>query len=153
MSETTDNKLESYPVNRTNGAREMSLAFEMQESIQALAGSADRKHGQNRESMIAHAARQAGITFRQAKTFFYAESENPRGKAIEAVRAAVAKIQRDRAAAERAAILKRQEEAASDELTELRERVARIEQLLGARTSNRSRSGNPLDGPENSNRG
>lgn len=108
----------------------MSLALEMQNGIKALG--ADRTSSGNRESMIAHAARQAGITFRQAKTFFYAESENPRGKAIEAVRAAIAR--------------KEQEKAASNELTELRARIARIERLLDAASSNGHRQAHPPSG-------
>lgn len=134
MAENADSKLEISPEFRTTGATKMSLAVEMQNGIKELG--ADRKNGGNRETMIAHAARQAGITFRQAKTFFYAESENPRGKAIEAVRAAIAR--------------KEQEKAASNELTELRQRIARIEQLLDTRAANRHRSGSSLDRQEDS---
>lgn len=137
MAENADSKLEISPEFRTTGATKMSLAVEMQNGIKELG--ADGKNGGNRETMIAHAARQAGITFRQAKTFFYAESENPRGKAIEAVRAAIAR--------------KEQEKAASNELTELRQRIARIEQLLDTRAANRHRSGSSLDRQEDSGEG
>lgn len=106
----------------------MSIAVEMQHGIIALAG--ERRPSDTRESMIARAARQAGISYRQAKAFFYAETSNPRGNAIEAVREAIARREQQT------------EKAASDELADLRTRIARLERLLEASGSHGHR---PLD--------
>jgi hypothetical protein len=124
MLEKPDSKPETIPeyrnANATVGTQKMTIAIEMQQGIKRLAG--PRRDGDNFESMIARAARAAGISYRQAKTFFYAESDDPRSKAVEAVRAAVAK-----------------HKAASDELTELRNRVARLERLLASKDEDGSR--------------
>lgn len=105
----------------------MSIVVEMQRGIIALAG--NRLPSDTRESMIARAARQAGISYRQAKSFFYAETRNPRGNAIEAVRDAVARRTQN-------------EQAAANDLSELRSRIARLESLLGATSAHGHR---PLD--------
>ena len=126
MAEKPDTKPERIPESRmTNplvGTQKMSIALQMQRDIKLLAG--PRRSGDNHESMIARAARAAGISYRQAKTFFYGESDDPRSKSVEAVRAAVAK----------------QEMAGSDELKELRERIVRLEHLLDAASANRRRT-------------
>lgn len=111
MPETSDNKPENVAV---------SVAFEMKGSVVSLAG--PRQATDTRESMIARAARRAGISYRQAKAFFYGEVVNPRVEAVERVRAAV------RAAARQS----RAEAIGRDELGELRTRMDRIERLLAA---------------------
>ena len=97
---------------------EMHVALEMKQSIVLLAGA--RQPEDTRESMIARAARKAGISFRQAKTFFYGETTNPRSGVVERVRAAI-----DNANAA-------QEAKARDEATRIREQIALLEQRLNA---------------------
>lgn len=100
---------------------EMHVALEMKQSIVLLAGT--RQPEDTRESMIARAARRAGISFRQAKSFFYGETTNPRSGVVERVRAAI-----DNANAA-------QEAKARDESTRIREQIALLEQRLNALTS------------------
>lgn len=57
-------------------------------SLELLAGS--RSWGDTKESMIARAARRAGITFRAAKALYYGEMKDPRDSIARAVRQAVA---------------------------------------------------------------
>ena len=111
------------------GSQKMSIVLEMQAGIYKLAG--ERRPSDTRESMIRRAARAAGISYRQARSFFYAETENPRAKAIEAVREAVAK--RDQQI----------QQQASDELTELRRRVTRLEMLIAVASENLNRAAGP----------
>lgn len=68
-------------------SRVMSVVLEMKQSIVALGG--PRQPEDTRESMINRAARKAGISFRQAKSFFYGESSDPRASVVERVRAAI----------------------------------------------------------------
>jgi hypothetical protein len=86
MPESSDGKTENVT---------MSVALEMKSSIVALAGA--RSDCDTRESMIARAARRAGIGFRIAKAFYYGETRNPRSDAVEKVRAAVRQTQEQRA--------------------------------------------------------
>jgi hypothetical protein len=73
----------------------------------------------NRMSVIARAARKAGITFRQAKSLFYGEITDPTHLAARRM------IDEANAIKDR-----REEKAASNELNELRQRLARLEHLL-----------------------
>lgn len=57
-------------------------------SLEVIAGS--RSWGDTRESMIARAARRAGITFRAAKALYYGETRDPRDSIARAIRHAVA---------------------------------------------------------------
>lgn len=91
-----------------------SVALEMKAGIVALAG--QRLPEDNAKSLIARAARRAGITYRLAKAFYYGESENPCSRGVERVRAA----------------LRAQEAKARDEYRSLRDRIAFLERRLDA---------------------
>jgi hypothetical protein len=67
-----------------------ALLDDMQSAIEILAG--PRQSGDTRESMIARAARKAGISYRQAKSFFYREAVNPSGLAVISVQRALAAL-------------------------------------------------------------
>lgn len=105
MSEKSSGNPESQ------GSVVTSVALEMKRAIVALGRSPDGTD--NRESMIATAARRAKITFRQARSLFYGETVDPRYSVVERVRMAAAADQ------------KAQEEAAH----EYRSLLARIERL------------------------
>lgn len=111
------------------GIKKMSIVVEMQTSIYKLAG--ERRPSDTRESMIARAARAAGISYRQAKSIYYAETENPRAQVIEAVRKAIAQQNL------------KVEQQATDELTELRSRVSRLEMLIASAAAHLDRSADP----------
>lgn len=97
---------------------EMNVASEMKHSMMVLAG--PRLPSDTRESMLARAARRAGISFRQAKTFFYGEASDPRASVVERVRAAIEKANAG------------QEAKARAEYDEIREQIAVLEQRLAA---------------------
>lgn len=105
MPESSDDKAEIV----------MSVALEMKSSIVALAGA--RSDSDTKESMIARAARKAGIGYRIAKAFYYGETKNPRSDAVERVRAAVRQTQ---------------EQKARREASELAIHIARLEATLRA---------------------
>ena len=65
----------------------MTCADEMKTAISTLAG--ERRWHDTRESWLAGAARKAGISYRQAKAFFYGEARNPSVETVERVRAAL----------------------------------------------------------------
>lgn len=111
---------------------DLSVSIEMKKSIIKLAG--PRLPEDNRESFIARGAYHAGISFRQAKTFFYKESANPRSKAVEQVRAAIARNNR---------LI---EEAASNEIKSLRNRLARLESVIASLASNPNGAAVRVDG-------
>jgi hypothetical protein len=67
--------------------RKMQIAEEMKHAVTMLAG--ERGWHDTRESWLAGAARKAGISYRQAKAFFYGEAVNPSAEAVERVRAAL----------------------------------------------------------------
>jgi hypothetical protein len=67
--------------------RKMQIAEEMKHAVTMLAG--ERGWHDTRESWLAGAARKAGISYRQAKAFFYGEASNPSSEAVERVRAAL----------------------------------------------------------------
>lgn len=71
----------------TEQSRAMSIAAEMHQSIRTLAG--PRGENDTRESMLARAARRAGISQRQARALFYGEAKDPKSSVVERVRAAV----------------------------------------------------------------
>lgn len=96
----------------------MNVAAEMKQSIVLLAG--PRQSSDTRESMISRAARRAGISFRQAKSFFYGESTDPRASVVERVRAAI-----DNANTA-------QEAKARAEYQHIREQIALLQQRLAA---------------------
>lgn len=104
MSESSDERTENVT---------MSIALEMKQSIVALAGA--RSDCDTRESMIARAARRAGIGYRIAKALYYGETRNPRSDAVEKVRAAVKQTS---------------EQRARREATELANRIATLEAAL-----------------------
>lgn len=64
------------------------LSLELKYAVVTLAG--PRRDGDTRESLIARAARRAGISFRQAKSLYYGETRDPRASVVERVRAALA---------------------------------------------------------------
>lgn len=97
---------------------EMNVASEMKHSMMVLAG--PRLPSDTRESMLARAARRAGISFRQAKTFFYGEANDPRASVVERVRAAIEKANAG------------QEAKARAEYERVREQIALLEQRLAA---------------------
>lgn len=97
---------------------EMNVSAEMKRSIVVLAG--PRGDSDTRESMIARAARRAGISFRQAKSFFYEETTNPRFGVVARVRAAI----------ENANLA--QEAKARAEYEHVREQIELLEQRLAA---------------------
>ena len=108
----------------------MNVASEMKRSIVLLAG--PRQDTDTRESMIARAARRAGISFRQAKTFFYGETTNPRFKVVERVRAAI----------ENANVA--QEAKARAEFERVRDQIALLEQRLAALAADMGGEGAPV---------
>lgn len=110
----------------------MSVSVEMQRSVKKLAG--PRMPEDNRETMIARAARRAGLSYRQAKSFFYKESENPGSMAVELVRAAIANGNH---------II---EEATADEIKSLRARLSRLESIVSALSPHRDGAGAGQDG-------
>ena len=65
----------------------MHVADEMRTAVTTLAG--ERRWHDTRESWLAGAARKAGISYRQAKAFFYGEARNPSVETVERVRAAL----------------------------------------------------------------
>ncbi|WP_454917334.1 hypothetical protein [Xanthobacter sediminis] len=65
----------------------MTIAAEMNQSIRVLAG--PRGDNDTRESMLARAARRAGISYRQARALYYSEAKDPKSSVVERVRAAV----------------------------------------------------------------
>ena len=67
----------------------MSVATEMHQSIRTLAG--PRADSDTRETMLARAARRAGITSRQARALYYGEAKDPKSSVVERVRAAIAR--------------------------------------------------------------
>lgn len=67
----------------------MTVAAEMKDAIVFLAG--PRGWHDNRKSWLSKGARAAGISYRQARSLFYQEAENPRSKIVEAVREALRK--------------------------------------------------------------
>ena len=93
-----------------------TLVEEMQQAIRELAG--PRSFGDTRESWLNRAARRAGISFRRAKAFHYGEVKNPRVQDVEKVRNAVHSTPQRRTGAH------------TDELTELRARLERLEALV-----------------------
>lgn len=97
---------------------EMNVASEMKHSMMVLAG--PRLPSDTRESMLARAARRAGISFRQAKSFFYGEANDPRASVVERVRAAIEKANAG------------QEAKARAEYDDIREQIAALEQRLAA---------------------
>ena len=75
-----------------------TLAEEMKDGIVRLCG--DRSVHDNRESWLARGARRAGISCRQAKSLFYAESDDPSGQVVWRVLRALKEL--DRKAEEKA---------------------------------------------------
>lgn len=75
------------PENSSSRAEMNALLDDMQTAIMALSG--PRQSSDARESMIARAARKAGISYRQAKAFFYREAVNPSGLAVVSVQRAL----------------------------------------------------------------
>lgn len=65
-----------------------ALVDEMHSAILVLAG--PRSSYDSRESMLSRASRAAGISYRQAKSFFYRESTNPSAHVVARVRNALA---------------------------------------------------------------
>lgn len=75
-----------------------TLAEEMKDGIARLCG--PRAVHDNRESWLARGARRAGISYRQAKSLFYSESEDPSGQVVWRVLHALKEL--DRKAEEKA---------------------------------------------------
>lgn len=69
----------------------MDVAVEMRESIIELAG--PREWHATRESWLAKAARESGISYRTAKSIFYEQHADHRASVVEKVRAAMARKQ------------------------------------------------------------
>ena len=94
-----------------SGVRVVSeLALEMRSRLLTLAG--PRRWTDTRESMLARAARRAGITYRTAKSLFYCESADPKSSVVERIRAATAEQEATNA---------------RQEYRELCDRIARLE--------------------------
>ena len=72
---------------KSSSEGKMFCADEMRSAISTLAG--ERRWHDTRESWLAGAARKAGISYRQAKAFFYGEARNPSVETFERVRAAL----------------------------------------------------------------
>lgn len=71
----------------TEQSEAMNIAAEMHQSIRELAG--PRGDNDTRESMLARAARRAGISYRQAMALYYSEAKDPKSSVVERVRSAV----------------------------------------------------------------
>lgn len=91
----------------------LSVLDEMEAGIVELCG--PRSWNDNRESWLQEGADAAGISFRAARAFFYRESENPGGRNVDKVRAALAR---------------KKEEKARDELGTLVERLGTLLAML-----------------------
>ena len=78
------------PETHSSRAEMNALLDDMQSAMLVLAG--PRQASDTRESMIARAARKAGITYRQAKSFFYREAVNPSAQAVVAVQRAMTEL-------------------------------------------------------------
>lgn len=76
------------PEKLSEGAEFMTaLAAEMRDALATIAG--PRSFHDTRGSWLAKAARTAGISYRQAKAFWYGEVRNPRAEDVEKIRAAL----------------------------------------------------------------
>lgn len=113
-----------------NERKPMNVTFEMKQSIITLAG--PRQPEDTRESMIRRAARRAGISFRQAKSYFYGEASDFRMSGVERVRAAIAKANAG------------QEAKAREEYAAISEQISILEQRLAALAPHLDRTG--IDG-------
>lgn len=69
----------------------VNIADEMHQSIWQLAGG--RGEHDTRETMLARAARRAGISQRQARALYYREAKDPKSSVVERVRDAISKSQ------------------------------------------------------------
>ena len=72
----------------TNSESRVMSDVDWRSSLEIIAGS--WSWDDTRESMIARAARRAGITFRAAKALYYGETRDPRDSIARAIRHAVA---------------------------------------------------------------
>ena len=70
---------------------ERRLLREMKEKVKLLAG--PWVDSDTKEARIARAARAAGISFRQAKSLYYGETQDPRSSVVERVREAAAAVE------------------------------------------------------------
>lgn len=111
-----------------------SLSIEMRQAIIRLGG--PRDWYATRESWLAKAARNAGITYRTAKSLFYCEAEDPRASVVERIRTAIA------------ARCTQDEVKARDEFSELSARLARLEAAMAI--SDQEFFGPAIDGLRNS---
>jgi len=73
----------------TEQSEAMSIAAEMHQLIMTLAG--PRGENDTRESMLARAARRAGISHRQARALYYGEAKDPKSSVVERVRSTLKK--------------------------------------------------------------
>ena len=80
---------------KSSGVRVVSeIAIEMRRAVIALAG--EREWNETREAWLRRAAKRAGVSYRTARSFFYAEVSDPRASVVELVRAAVVAANKDR---------------------------------------------------------
>ncbi len=99
--------------------------------IETLAGPFDG----NRKGWLARAARQvSGVSYRTIKSFWYGEIENPNHLAAQVLRREAA-LKQDRAARR-----KQNEQEAINEIEQLRERLARLEEILVPQNADLGRS-------------
>ena len=101
-----------------------ATCIEMRNAIIKLAG--PREWHDNRKSWLSKAAVTAGVSYRTAKAFFYAEGHEPRSSAVDRVRAAVRRMEREETL---------KEQAARDDYQALLGRVAQLEAALLATDS------------------
>jgi hypothetical protein len=97
------------------------IAIEMRKAIIALAG--ERGWGETRERWLERAARQAGVSYRTAKSIFYSELRDPRTSIVTLVRHAAERLERKSAI---------QEDTARDTFNLLDARIKILENRLAA---------------------
>lgn len=108
--------------NKSSGVRVVSqLAIDMRNAIIELAG--DRAVFDSRERWIARAARVAGVSYRTARAFFYAEHDEPRSSSVEKVRMALARKRKEQTDAEA---------VSRNEYREIMDRISILEARLNA---------------------
>jgi hypothetical protein len=110
-------------------AKAMSeLAIEMKTGIIKLAG--ERSWGETRERWLEKAAGAAGISYRAARSLFYGSPHRPGSETVDSVRAAVARMEREKQEAE--AEEKREQEAKQRdaEMAEMRFQMATLQSRL-----------------------
>ena len=106
----------------------MSSAINWRGSIEVLAG--DRQCSDTKDSMIARAARRAGVSFRNARALYYGETDDPRFSVGRRINEA-AKHQADRFTAIADSLEAKDHEFFREEIDRLRSLARRVGRETG----------------------